>query len=111
MRSIHRRGPHREPLKMIPPRGITVENSCNSLRGPIGGPIRSIGRTREFTIDGPVKEKYGFLVETLARFVIESTFAPPIDGLVREKNGFLVETSPRFVRAASPPPTVISTLL
>ena len=51
-------------------------------------------------IDGPIKEKYGFLVGTLARFVIESTFAPPIDGPIKEKNGFLVETSPRFVRAA-----------
>ena len=40
------------------------------------------------------------MVGTLARFVIESTFAPPIDGPIKEKNGFLVETSPRFVRAA-----------
>ena len=40
------------------------------------------------------------MVGTLARFVIESTFAPPIDGPIKEKNGFLVETSPRFVRPA-----------
>ena len=94
----------RGPLKMIPPRGIRVENSCNSLRGPIGGATRDKPhrKTRAFTIDGPVKEKYGFLVETFARFVIESTFAPPIDGLVMKKNGFMAETSPRFVRAASP---------
>ena len=57
--------------------------------------INPIERTRKFTIDGPVKEIYGFLVETFASIVIESTFAPPIDGLVMEKNGFLVETSPR----------------
>ena len=53
-------------------------------------------------MDRPVEEIYRFLAETFARFVIESTFAPPIDGLVMEKNGFLAETSPRFVRAASP---------
>ena len=94
----------RGPLKMIPPRGIRIENSCNSLPGPLGGPTRDKPhrKTHAFTIDGPVKEKYGLLIETFVRFVIESTFAPPIDGLVMEKNGFLAETSPRFVRAASP---------
>ena len=82
---------------MILPRGIRIENSCNSLHGPIGGPIRDKPHRKnsKYTIDGPVKEIYGFLVETFASFVIESTFAPPIDGLVMEKNGFLVEMSPR----------------
>ena len=94
----------RGPLKMIQPRGITIKNSCNSLRGPIGGSRRDKPhrKIRAFTIHGPVKEEYGFLVEIFARFAIESTFAPPIDGLVMEKNGFLAETSPRFVSAASP---------
>ena len=100
----------RGPLKMIQPRGIRIKNSCNSLRGPIGGSRRDKPhrKIRAFTIHGPVKEEYGFLVETFARFAIESTFAPPIDGLVMEKNGF--KTTPIFVRAASPPPTVINTL-
>ena len=71
----------RGPLKMIQPRGIRIKNSCNSLRGPIGGSRRDKPhrKIRASTIHGPVKEEYGFLVETFARFAIESTFAPPID--------------------------------
>ena len=74
---------------MIKLSAISIENSCNSLCGPIGGPTRDKPhrKTRSFTIDRPVKEKYGFFVETFARFVIESTFAPPIDQHRWNRNG------------------------